>query len=123
VLGGIRLGRPDDVVLDRLACIDVAEADLRPDGHDAGRDLLLVHHTGTRQTLLQRRDAVLEHRLLVLRIVVLGVLGDVAEFARLLDALGNLAPLHGREVLDLFLELVVPFGRENDFLHWFLQSP
>ena len=63
----------------------------------------------------------LEHGLLVLGVVVLGVLGDVAELACLLDALGHLAPLDGREVLDLFLQLVVPFGGENDFLHCFLQ--
>ena len=74
----------------------------------------------TTRALVRRsssRNAVLEHGLLVLGVVVLGVLGDVAELARLLDALGDLAPLHGREVLDLFLQLVVSFGGENDFLH------
>src|SRR4029079_10145915 len=56
--------------------------------------------------------------------VVLSVcLRCVTDLASLLDALGHLAPLHGGEVLDLFFQLVVPFGRENDFLHWLLQSP
>ena len=58
----------------------------------------------------------LEHRLLVLRVVVLGVLGDVAELARDADPLGDLAALLGREVLDLLLELLVALGREDDFL-------
>jgi hypothetical protein len=60
---------------------------------------------------------VLEHRLLVLGVVVLRVLGDVAELARLLDALGDLATLDGREVLDLLFELRMPVGSEYDFLH------
>ena len=69
------------------------------------------------QPLLELRDPVLEHRLLVLRVVVLGVLGDVAELARDADAVGDLAPLVGREVLDLLLELLVALGGEDDFLH------
>ena len=59
----------------------------------------------------------LEHRLLVLRVVVLGVLGDVAELARDADPLRDLAPLVGQQVLDLLLELLVALGREDDFLH------
>src|SRR5437899_9677680 len=54
--------------------------------------------------------------LLVLRGVVLGVLCDVPELARLPNAVRDLAALVGREVLDLLLELLVPLGRENDFL-------
>ena len=62
------------------------------------------------------RDAGLEMGLLVLRRVVLGVLGDVAELARLADAVRDLAALVDREVLDLLLELLVALGGENDFL-------
>src|SRR5712691_2624395 len=54
--------------------------------------------------------------LLVLRRVVLGVLGDVAELARLANALRDLAAPICREVLDLLVELLVPVGGENDFL-------
>src|SRR5256885_71850 len=54
--------------------------------------------------------------LLVLRRVVLGVLCDVSELARLPNAVRDLAALVRREVLDLLLELLVPLGRENDFL-------
>ena len=44
--------------------------------------VLLRDHAGAAEPLLERRDAVLEQRLLVLRVVVLRVLGDVAELAR-----------------------------------------
>src|SRR6266436_7843165 len=54
--------------------------------------------------------------LLVLRGVVLGVLRDVSELARLPNAVRNLPALVGREKFDLLLELLVPLGRENDFL-------
>ena len=43
------------------------------------------------EPLLELRDLVLEHGLLVLRVVVLGVLGDVAELAGDADPLGDLA--------------------------------
>jgi hypothetical protein len=57
------------------------------------------------QLLGQLRDAALEHRLLVLGVVVLGVLGDVPELPRLLDAFGHLAALLGGQQLELGLEL------------------
>jgi hypothetical protein len=72
---------------------------------------------GVSQPFLKRRDAMLEHGLLVLGVVVLRVLGDVSELASVLDPLGYLPALDGREVLDLPLELVKAFRRENDFLH------
>ena len=58
----------------------------------------------------------LEHRLLVLRVVVLRVLRDVAELARDADPLRDLAPLLGPQAVDLLLELLVAVCRENDFL-------
>ena len=48
--------------------------------------------------------------LLVLRRVVLGVLGDVAELARVADAIGDLSALVDPEKLDLRLELLTPLG-------------
>jgi hypothetical protein len=48
--------------------------------------------------------------LLVLGVVVLGVLGDVAELARDRGSLRDLAALVGREVLDLLLQLLVALG-------------
>ena len=56
------------------------------------------------QALLQHVDAPFEERLLVLRGVVLGVLGDVAELTRVLDRLGDLAPPRPFELDELGLE-------------------
>ena len=64
----------------------------------------------------QHRDAALEHRLLVLGVVVLGVLGDVAELPRLLDAFGDLAALLGGQQLEFVLELLQAFRGEDDVL-------
>jgi len=58
----------------------------------------------------------LDEGLLVLRVVVLRVLGDVPELARDPDALGDLTTLFGREVVDLLLQLLVTLFGEDDFL-------
>src|SRR4029077_17655744 len=63
-----------------------------------------------------RRDAGLDHGLLVLGVVVLGVLGDVPELARLLDALGNLAALRGLQIRELHFEPLESFWGEDDVL-------
>ena len=78
------------------------------------RDGVGVDDDGAAQPLLERVDARLEHGLLVLGVVVLGVLRDVAEVARGADALGDLVALDGREVLDLLLEALEALGREDD---------
>src|ERR1035437_2329 len=64
VLGGIGLGRADDVVLDRLVRPDVAEAHLRPDRDLARLDLLLRDDARVREALLEQRDARLQVGLL-----------------------------------------------------------
>src|SRR5439155_19052990 len=48
---------------------------------------------------------------------VLGVLCDVAELARDPDAVGDLAPLVGREILDLALQLLVPLRGQDYLFH------
>ena len=50
------------------------------------------------EPLLELRDLVLEHRLLVLRVVVLGVLGDLAELTGDANAVGDLAAPVGAQV-------------------------
>ena len=72
---------------------------------------------GVREALLELRDAVLEHHLLVLRVVVLRVLGDLAEFARGRDALRDLAPLVRAQHVELALQLLVALGSEDHVLH------
>ena len=113
---GVGLGRADDRVLQRLAGSLVLDGHLRADADDVAGELGRVDHRRGAQLVLERRDARLEHRLLVLGVVVLGVLRDVAELARFLDALGDLAALVVREVLDLGLQLVEAFRSEEDVL-------
>src|SRR6266536_2506962 len=116
VLGRVRLRGADDTVLDRLLRIEVAQLDLRADRDDVLRDVLLVDHPRVAQPLLERGDAVLQQGLLVLRVVVLGVLGDIPEFTRHADAIRDLAALVVGEILDLLLQLLVAFWGENDVL-------
>ena len=99
------------MVLERLVGRDVAQAHGRADRDAVLRDLLLRDHARREQPLLELGDPVLEHRLLVLRVVVLGVLGDVAELAGNADPLGDLAALLGLEILDLLPELLVALRR------------
>ena len=62
---------------------------------------------------LEVGDTSLDHALLVFRIVIFGVLGNVAEFASNLDALANLGALLGFEVMQLLLELLAALGSKD----------
>src|SRR4029079_824860 len=110
----VRLGRADDRELLRLAGLLVLDRDDGPDLDGVGRDVLGVDDLRRAQALLELRDPLLEHHLLVLCVVVLGVLRDVAELAGLLDALGPLAPAGGLQLLQLFLQPLEPFGGQDD---------
>src|SRR5581483_686614 len=116
VLGWIRLRGADDVVLDGLLGAPVAQLHLGADRDDILGDVLLVDDLRVSEALLEHCDPVLEQSLLVLRVVVLCVLGDVAELARDADPLRDLATLVVGEVLDLRLELLVSLRSEDDFL-------
>ena len=72
---------------------------------------------GVREALLELRDAVLEHHLLVLRVVVLGVLRDLAELARSRDALRDLPAPRGPQHVELARQLLVALGSEDHILH------
>ena len=84
------------MVLERLLRLDVAELDVGAERDDVLRVSFFSITRAVQEPLLELRDPVLEHRLLVLRVVVLGVLGDVAELTRDADAVGDLAALVGR---------------------------
>src|SRR5690349_3185656 len=111
VLGRVRLGGADDPVLDRLLRVDVAQLHLRADRDDVLGDVLLGDHARVAEPLLERGDAVLEQRLLVLGVVVLGVLRDVAHLAGEADALVLLPRLGVRQVPGLPLSLHLAPGR------------
>ena len=101
----------------RLLGIDVAEADDGTDRDDARVHPLLVDDLGVREALLELRDAVLEHHLLVLRVVVLRVLRDLAELAGSRDAL-RYFPAPGRsQHVQLARQLLVALGSEDHILH------
>ena len=113
-LAGIGLGGPHDRVLHDLAAGDVLDGDLGAHAHDVGLDVFFVDHDCRAQLVFEGEDALLEHGLLVLGVVVFGVLADVAEVAGLFDAIGDLFALLGGEVLDLVLQAPVPPGSEDD---------
>src|SRR6478609_3294465 len=57
VVGGVGLGRADDLVLIGLAVVDVLNLDLRADRDDVLGDVAGVDHTGAAQLLLEAQDA------------------------------------------------------------------
>src|SRR5215212_4559195 len=56
VLGRIRFGGTDEVVLDRLLRVDIAQPNLRADRHDVLGDLPLLDHPRAGEPLLELRD-------------------------------------------------------------------
>ena len=120
----VGFGRSDDLVGVGVAVVDVLDAHLRSDRHDVGGDVLGVDHPGRPKLFLEARDPMLQQRLLVLGVVVLGVLGDVSELARLPDPISNLATPGCFEFFDLRLEPLVAFWGEDyvlfhaDVLSW-----
>ena len=77
------------------------------------RLLRRIDDRGLRENLVDLGDTSLDHALLVFRIVIFGVLGNVAEFASNLDALANLGALLGFEVMQLLLELLAALGSKD----------
>src|SRR5262245_30932491 len=120
-LGRVRLRRADDEVLDGLLRVHVAESHDRADRDDARIHALRVDEPRVHEPLLELRDAVLEHHLLVLRVVVFRVLGDLAELAGRGDALCDLPAALGTEVVELSLQLLEALGSEDHVLHEALQ--
>src|SRR4051812_43745582 len=114
VLGRIGLRRAHDHVLHGLVGLLVLDVHSRADRDRLGGHAVLVDHRGRAQLLLELRDLLLEHCLLVLRVVVFGVLADVAELTRLLDPLGHFAPPRTGEVLDLGLYFLEALWSEDD---------
>jgi len=101
--GRVGLGRADDLVALLSAAVEIANRDDGAERDDVRRarrlddDRAVAHRA-------QAQDLRLEVRLGLLRIVVLGVLAQVAPLARGLDPLGDRAPSLGLELVELGLE-------------------
>ena len=67
------------------------------------------------QLLFELRDLVLNLRLLVLGVVVLGVLSDFTKFARVTNPLGNLAASIGLQRFKFLLQALKAGWGENHF--------
>src|SRR6201996_2301298 len=106
VLDGVGLGRPDDLEFLRIAGFLVFHVDDRAEADFVAGDRVLVDDRGPTQPLLELGDPGLEQGLFVLRVVVFGVLGDIAEFTGLLDARRDLTPFGRREELDFLFQLL-----------------
>src|SRR6201996_4011499 len=106
VLDRVGLGRPDDLEFLRIAGFLVFHVDDRAEADLVAGDRVLVDDRGAPQPLFELGDPGLQQRLFVLRVVVFGVLRDIAEFARLLDARRDLAPFGRREELDFLFQLL-----------------
>src|SRR3954451_7528531 len=117
VLHRVRLGRADDLEFLRVAGFLIFDVDDRAEDDLVGADRLLVDHLGAPQFLLQLGDPPLEQGLFVLGVVVFGVLGDVAEFARFLDPGRDLPAFGRREELDLLFEFFQPLGGDDGLTH------
>src|SRR5262249_19815890 len=89
----------------------------RPEHHLVTRQLRDVDHLGARDPVVQAEDPALDVRLLLLGRVVLGVLAQVAVGAGDLDLPGDLQPLHGLELLQLFLEAPETGRGDRDTAH------
>jgi hypothetical protein len=113
VLDGIGLGGSDDLELLRLARLLVLHVDHGADADGLGVHVLLVDQRGAAKLVLELGDPLLEHRLLVLGVVVLGVLHDVAELPRRLDPVGDLTALVALEEVQLLPELLESLGGDQ----------
>src|SRR6266513_5163461 len=121
-LGGRCLRRPDDdVLLLRTTGLD----------HHVTTDLdglvlcLLVNDLGVLDHLLEREDPALQERLVVLRLLELGVLREVAEFHGGVNALGHTLTAGGLQLVELGLDLLQTIRGDVDRLlkvvHWSLR--
>ena len=77
---------------------------------------LLVDDLRVLDHLLERHDPALEEGLVVLGLLELGILREVAEFHRGVDALGHLGALGRAQLCKLRLQLLQPIGRDIDRL-------
>src|SRR5260370_584352 len=107
--GGIALDRADQVI---GLCLALGVHDV--DGRTRSRDarVRLLDDLRASDHLLELIDAAVEEADLLLRLLVLGVVLDVARLERLLQALARLGAPQQRD-FEIALELFKPLGREQ----------
>ena len=111
-----RAGRPrggDERVGLLLARLRVLDLDAAAEPDHVGLRLDLAH-LRREQLLADAQDLGLQVRLVVLGVVVLGVLLEIAPLARGLDALGDLPPRDGLQVLELGLQRLQALGGHDN---------
>src|SRR5580700_488819 len=114
-LGNVDLGGTDD--RERLLPEVILDIDGRADTHDAALAALFDDH-GIAEHVLDHENATLEHSLLVLRLIVFGILRDVAEVLGVLDALGHLGATNRAQFFQFVLKLDETVSREQHrFVH------
>ena len=111
-VAGRGLGGADDG--ERLLALVALDDDLRADADAVA--VRLLDDRRVAQLQLERGDAALQERLLLLGVLVLGVLGEVAVELRLVDARSDARPVDGDELVKLGLELLEALGGEVDRL-------
>src|SRR6185503_166153 len=74
--------------------------------------LVLVDDLSVLDHLLEGHDPALEEGLVVLRLLQLGVLGEIAELHGRVDPLGHLGALGRSQLFKLRLQLLEPIGRD-----------
>ncbi len=120
---GIGFSRPDNHVRDFFAGTEVLELDLGTDEDPIGGRVMIVDHSSIAEHQFQLEDPPLYERLLVLRILIFGVLGEIAELFGELDPLRNFLSLDLLEVLQLILELFEPLAGQYRFFFSFRCHP
>src|SRR4029079_1953799 len=121
-LGRLGLGRADDG--EGLRAVRAADPHGRAD-LDVVVRMVLVDQRRILDQRLERLDAALDERLLVLGVLVLGVLGEVAVLLGVVDPLRDLRTAHGNHLLELLAELLEAILADIGWLvvHFSLGSP
>ena len=119
----VGLGGADDAVLLGLGLFHVLDYDGAADVDAVGGDILLGNDFDVLQDLLEFFDPGLDVALFVLGCIVLGVLGQVALFARFLDLLRDFLALDDLQLVQLVLVSLEAFVCQDIFLFFHNMIP
>ena len=124
---GVRLVGADDFVIDDLAApglrVHDAQLHFRPHVDVFGAELALVEHLDVLEHGLDVRDARFHNGLLVLRLVVLAVFGQVPEREGNLNFFGHFLALDALELVKLGFHLFKSFFCQKNLLYQMRKPP